>query len=554
MSKTPALIVFFIFTLISSSLFAAQISVSLDRNPVSLNESLQLTFTATSDPDSAPDFSALEKDFTIVNQSQQQSTQIVNGDYSQSIQWVLNVMAKRTGKLVIPAINFGRDSSQFTSLTVNEVQVVSQRNEDLFLDVEVDNIAPYIQQQVIYTLKFYRKVNIAQASLSEPTLQNAVIEKLGEDKNYNTQYQGESYVVTERKYAIFPQKSELMTIAPLELTASVIVGGGQRRNNSMFNRQRTRVKRVLSAGIKLDVQAKPAEAGDSLWLPATQVILQEQWQDNATELIVGEPITRTVSLFVQGAPASALPELQTNKMPANLKAYPDQAVLKDNGKATGMVALREEKIAIIPNQAGRFTLPAIEVPWWNVTTQKMEIARIPERVVTAVAAPNTSVLTPAETSPTLTQPTVPVTTVATKENSLWFWLTLLFATLWFATLAYFLAKNSKVIPEQTTPIKPKSFAIDKVLKRACANNDSLAAKDALVKWGREQFNVSSLSKIAQQCDSVLSDEILALNAVLYSNNSDLWQGESLWTAFQNKQLVESRAVTDTGALQPLFKI
>ena len=80
----------------------------------------------------------------------------------------------------------------------------------MFLDVKATPEQPYVQSQVLYTLRLYRRVDIAQAELSEPELTDAVVEKLGEDSNYNTVVNGVSYLVTERKYAIFPQKSGVM--------------------------------------------------------------------------------------------------------------------------------------------------------------------------------------------------------------------------------------------------------------------------------------------------------------------------------------------------------
>jgi hypothetical protein len=277
--KLPLFIALCAFNLLISPLLAADISVNIDRNPVNLNESFQIIFSATEQPDGDPDFTPLEKDFEILNQSQQQSTQIINLKMTKSMQWVLTVMAKHTGTLMVPAIKFGQDSSQFAALVVNEVEVTANANDDLFLQVEVNNTKPYIQEQVIYTLKLYRKVNISQAALTEPKLPDAVIEKLGEDKSYNSQYQGDNYIVTERKYAIFPQKSETMYIEPLTLTADVIVAN-QRRYNGFFNRQNTRTQRVSSKAITLEVQAKPAAASGKYWLPAEQVYLEEKYTWN----------------------------------------------------------------------------------------------------------------------------------------------------------------------------------------------------------------------------------------------------------------------------------
>ena len=555
----PHLLLFILLGSLKGSLFAADISVSIDRNPVNLQESFQLTFTASDDPDGEPDFSPLDKDFEILNQSQQQSVQIVDWEKTKSIQWLLTVMAKHTGNLVIPAINFGDDSSQFATIVVNDNQQVSNTNEDLFLQVKVSTTEPYIQQQVIYTLKLFRKVNITQASLTEPALADALIKKLGEDTNYNAQFQGENYVVTERKYAIFPQKSGPTTIAPLSLTAGVILPG-QRQSNSFFNRQRTRTKRVVSAAINLDVQAKPENAGTD-WLPAKQLVLQEQWSDNSNQIQIGQPITRTITLFVNGATVGVLPELYQDNMPRNLKAYPDQPVLKEEAKEDGMVAFREEKIALIPGQAGSYTLPPIEIPWWNTQTQKMEVARIAARTLTAIAATSSPVDAQTDQSP----PLIPTPELSIpgdiapenflQANKLWFGLAIFFAIGWVGTLVYFLTKKSgDAKNESRVSSIENTQAIDKQLKKACTNNDPVQAKDALLKWGRDNFKQSSLTKIAEQCEPSLQQEILALNAILYSDKTTNWQGAELWTAFQSHQSTDLNKSEQVDPLPPLFKI
>ncbi|GAW86087.1 conserved hypothetical protein [Bathymodiolus platifrons methanotrophic gill symbiont] len=555
--KFPFLLFFLLFSSLAGSLLAAEISVNTDRNPVNLKESFQIVFTANDDPDDEPDFSPLDKDFEVLNQSQQQSVEIVNWKKTKSLQWVLTVMAKHEGNLVIPAIKFGQDSSQFAAIVVNNVQAIDKTNEDLFLQVEVSSSKPYIQEQVIYTLKLYRKVNISQASLTEPMLSDAVIEKLGADKNYNTQFQGENYVVTERKYVIFPQKSGIMTIAPLTMTAEVIIPG-QRRTNSFFNRQSTRTKRVASTAINLDVQAKPASAGLN-WLPAKQVYLQEKWSDNSGEMIVGQPVTRTITLFVKGATVGILPELYKDNMPQHIKAYPDQPVLKEEAKDDGMVAFREEKIALIPGLAGSYTLPEITIPWWNTRTQKMEMARIAERTITATAAIG-SVAT-LEPTPPIVSP-VPASTESNTQqemgtfqqtNTLWFWLALFFAAAWLVTLVYFLSRKSSNTKKKQVAVEKKPD-VNKNLKQACSNNDSIMAKDALLQWGREKFNQSSLTKIAEQCDQLLQREILVLNAALYSAKVEEWQGTELWLAFQNNKLAKGEGSEQEDPLQPLFKI
>jgi hypothetical protein len=554
-------IIFITLSCITNTIIAAEINVQVDRNPINLNESVQITFSTTEEPDAAPDFSPLEDDFEILNQSQQQSTSIINWTKTKSIQWILTVMPKRAGTLMIPAINFGSDSSEYSALIVNKAPVQANNNADLFLQVSVNTEQPYVQEQVLYTLKLYRKVQISQAQLTEPVLENAVIEKLGEDKNYRTQHQGESYIVTERRYAIFPQQSGSMTIAPLELTAGIVIAN-KPRFNGFFNRQSTRTKRVSSRPIKLEVKSKPASAGPHIWLPAEQVLLQEKWSNDDLQVTVGEPITRTITLKVAGATSAALPQLSSDNMPANLKSYPDQPVLQEKTLDDGIIALREEKIALIPNQAGSYTLPAIEVHWWNTQTKQMQVSRIAERTLVAVAGSNTTPQTPIQPVinpvPLDTEPLTinnKAITTAPATNNTWFWLAIFFACAWLITLIYFLTNRTVKVKKTVPEPAEKSTAAVKNLKQACMKNEPIMAKDALLQWGREQFNVSNLTKIAEQCDETLQNEILALNIILYSNKSKAWQGASLWSAFQAfKPDHSNKKVSKEDPLEPLFRI
>ncbi|MBT4600276.1 MAG: protein BatD, partial [Methylococcales bacterium] len=76
---------------------ATTISVTSDRNPVSVNESFQLTFTATETPDGDPDFSILNPYLEILNQNKNNSTSIINGQFQHQESWHLNVLIKQTG-------------------------------------------------------------------------------------------------------------------------------------------------------------------------------------------------------------------------------------------------------------------------------------------------------------------------------------------------------------------------------------------------------------------------------------------------------------------------
>ncbi|MGR9114396.1 MAG: BatD family protein [Gammaproteobacteria bacterium] len=537
---------------------AAEIVASVDRNPVNLNESFQIVFSASESPDEDPDFGPLEEDFEILNRSQSSSTSIINGEFNKTIQWKLNVMAKRAGSLMIPSIAFGDDSSQPLSLRVmqgNSSPAI--RNEDeLFLEVEASQDKPYVQSQVLYTLRFYRRVSIAQASLNEPEVEDALIEKLGEDSSFNTQIDGVNYQVTERKYAIFPQKSGILTIPPLTLTAEV-VSSGRSRFDGFFNRQITRMKRVTSKAVTLEVQPVPSELSDQHWLPAEGLNLSQEWSGDITQMKVGEPLTRTLTILAKGATVGQLPELNTAPQEDQLKIYPDQPVLKEDKKPEGLLSYRQEKIAFIPAKAGRYTLPAIEVPWFNTRTGQLEHARIPETTLVAIAGGEIKSAQPITSS----APALPLETPASEapvhepSNNYWMWIAVILASGWLATVVYFLCRGKAKMPEpQDDSVEISLNDSIKALKKACNENNAQSAKDALINWGRLKFNVSSLGALAPQCDARLRDEIVRLNHCLYGKTTESWQGKRLFQTFVENKAMEQIKTGQDESLEPLYRL
>jgi hypothetical protein len=541
---------------------AAQISVSFDRSQVSLDESFQIIFTANDTPDSDPDFSPLEQNFEILGQSQSSNSSWINGQSSKTIQWTLNVMAKHAGSLAVPPVKFGDDVSDPATILVTQTTANKAINtdEDLFLEVEANPSSPYVQSQVLYTVRLYRRVDIAQAALNEPELGDAVIEKLGDDSNYNTQISGVNYLVTERKYAIFPQKSGSVTIKPLALTAEVMVNS-RPSFNSFFNSRMTKTKKVLSKSVTLDVKPAPATFTGKHWLAAEQLVLKEEWSGDNQQMRVGEPLTRTLTVLAKGTTVGQLPELNAGKVNDQLKTYPDQPVLQEQKKTEGLIAFREEKIAIIPSKAGFYKLPAIEIPWFNIQTQKMEIAKIPETNITAleVEGAQQAPVTPEPVAPPVEQPKKaeqPAPPVATQQQqNIWFWVAIFLGTGWLVTLVYFLTKRpaKKPVEEKSEPQLRLADSV-KNLKKACADNNAVAAKDALLAWGRQKYGTASLGAIAELSDARLRDEILYLNQVLYGKSADQWQGKKLFQAFAENKAREKIAVAEDDKLEPLYRL
>ena len=548
--------------LVSTHSIALDINVSVDRNPVSINESFKLIFSLEESPDDDPDFSPLDNKFEVLNQQKSSQSSWVNGRSTKSISWTLDVMAKQTGPQKIPAISFGDDVSKALSITVlaNSTSDKVDIDDDLYLQVEVSPEQPYVQSQLLYTVRLFQRVQISKASLSEPTIDNAIVEKIGEDKQYNKQLNGVNYSVFERKYAIFPQQSGPLTIPPTVLTAQVVTGAGRSWNGSLFNTQRTKTKRVQSKAVNVDVQPAPASFTGEHWLAAKSVHLQQTWSNDELSVTVGEPLTRTLTMLARGVTASQLPELNTDTASSQLKVYPDQPLLRIQSEEDGVIALREQKAAIIPAKAGDYTLPAIEVPWFNTITGRIETAVIPEMTITAVALESVEIPQVIATEPNQKLVTEidrldQAATVNTTEHY-WKWLAIIFAIAWLITLVWVVIKgrfrrsSSSSIDEENSSVKK---AI-KDLQQACKANDPKESKKALITWGFVQFNSKELDQISRYCSKELQAEIEQLNQALYSNNDIEWKGEDLaGLVNEHSQRLQKRDKR-AECLEPLHKL
>ncbi|MDO7710134.1 MAG: BatD family protein [Pseudomonadota bacterium] len=551
--------VMLLFMLFSASVSAAKIVVAVDRAPITITDSFQLTFSTTDSPDDDPNFAPLKQDFDILNQQKSSQLSWLNGSTKKTIRWTLSVMAKRSGNLQIPAISFGNDMSQPLSITVIEttpLNAISEYNE-LFLEVEASPTNAYVQAQVLYTVRLYQRINLAQATLSDPKLDNAVVEKLGEDHQYNTKLKGVSYLVTERKYAIFPQQSGVNTIAPLVLTADVITDDPRSRFNSFFSNQNTLTKRILSKEINLNLQATPAGFEGDHWLPAEQLALKETWSNDTLQVKVGEPITRTLTILAKGATSSQLPDLSTQQVTQELKVYPDQAVINDQKSGDGIIAIREQKIAFIASTAGNFILPTINVPWFNTQTQEMEQAQLPAVTLVAIASEpaNPSVKAPAIQS-SQQPPEITPTPSAIAPSNIWFWATLGFGIAWMLTLLFiFWSRFNKPRIKikstmENTPVKLKE--IIKELKIACAENNPQSAQQALIKWATFSYKITNLVELNTYCDAAFQAELTKLNQALYGKDKLAWDGSGLLQEVVAKQTKQSSSKSVDEPLVPLY--
>jgi len=564
--------------LISTAVTAANITVTTSRNPVSLDDSFHLVYEANSSVDEDPDFSPIYKNFDILSSSQSTNMRSVNGSWDLKKTWNLTVIAKDIGQFTVPPIKFGRDlspailikivnsTSPSTPLSNKGGKGPATVPAKIFLETSVDKTSGWVQAQFVYSVRLLRTVTIAGASISELTTSDpdAIIQQISED-NYQTTRNGIRYEVFERRYAIFPQTSGALKINPVIFDGRV----NATQSRSIFDQFRMtgQRKRLRSKGINITVNPAPDAINLQDWLPAREIQLVEEWSDDIQNLKAGEPVTRTIMIAADGLTGVQLPDLQFDNIDG-LKQYPDKAIIEDKQSTTGMTGYRQVKVALIPANAGTFTLPEIKLQWWNTQTNKKEIAALPKTIINVTGSAATYIPAPPVQTENSTTTSKQVDTIGNtptpkliSDNNppYWKWLALFFAVIWLLTLIlYFRKPGSKNTPKktETAPPLPSIKAAISNVEKFAKKNDAKNTKSALIEWAMVSYNdksITNLSQIGEHCSPQLNQLIRQLNETLYSTEDKTWDGKALLSAFKNEQAFNSnKHDKPSSTLKPLY--
>jgi hypothetical protein len=373
-----------LFLLLRSMVVLADVTsveATIDKNPVMLDEAIRLTVVANGGADRESfDSSILLKDFVVGRTSVSSQTSIVNFDTKKTTTWTTTLFPRKEGTFTIPAISI--EGKQSAPMSVNVIPVQQSENvaRDYFVTTSIDLKEAYLNQQLFYTIKLHLATNIERGSLQSPTMQNAEIKQLGDDKQYTDIVNGRRYQIIERQFAIVPQASGEFTIRGPVFTAEVAAANTNQRFG-LFNR----TQQVNRVGPDITVNIKPIPAGiDYPWLPTELARVDEEWPQGDA-FVVGEPITRVVTLTALGVVEEQLPEIP-EFYPPHFKLYPDQSSTTTVEKDSTLIAQRKSSLAVIPTQAGSFVLPEVTIPWFNTLTEQTEYATIPARTVTVQPA------------------------------------------------------------------------------------------------------------------------------------------------------------------------
>lgn len=564
-------VIFYLLTLIFSQLLLSQqvfalssVTATVDKNPVMMNESVILTVTADDDVNrNALDTAPLLANFIVGRTSVSSQTSIVNFSATRTTRWQVLLIPRQQGKVIIPSLTVEKIKTAPIALIVEAASVSSNTSQQaIFITNELSNNSVYVQELVTLTVKLHFSAELQRGSLTEPILAEANIEQIGEDQENTQIINGKRYRVIERTYAITPQQSGEFTLDAPMFSGDIVIPS--QRRSSFMNFNNSKPVSILGEKLSLSVKPIPNAFADATigqkqaqWLPSELLTLHEEWQPEPEKFMVGEPITRIITLTAEGLSKAQLPKIEM-AVPNGLKVYPDQAELNSRLTKERLVSQKKQSFAIVATHAGTFNLPKISISWWNTVTNKYQQATLPAQTITVLPnsdSNNGSLFTDqlqsnnSNTTEIATDPSLSKSLSESSENtgnllssmSQWLFLILWLLTLlaWFIHVQRFKHRQSSVkLGDSAKAPNNKQIIGNKTpylqLMAACKQNQAEQAFSLILPWvnSLSLINppVTTLEQAIQQINHPsFTQAVNELQKYLYGQSNQLtdqWQGAS----------------------------
>ena len=565
----------FLLMVTGLNVFAGNLTASVDRDTLGLEETFTLVLRYDEQINATPDYELLQKDFDILNTQSGTQMSIINGSMEASTEWKIALAPKRIGKLLIPSFKIDGAVSDAIEITVEgRSRKPKDGQNDVTVEMEANTDRVYVQQQIIVTLRLYTTVGLSGVDLQPLQVKDALVVQLDE-KQYQTKINNRPGAVVESRFAIFPQQSGELII-PSVLYQVSVNNGARDVWDRFYGNGQNNILRLRTEEQKINVLSAPASANGAPWMPANKVELVEHWSASTDSLKVGEPITRTITIKAEGLTAGQISPLEVSNIDG-VTFYKDQAQNDDQKSFNGVTGSRIETIAIVPTKEGTFTLPQTEVRWWNTHSQMMETAYLGAVTLkvgsgamskqnlastadpTIIDTAEESESVPVNTDVSSDQPQVQVI----AKTPIWLYISNLVS---LAIALYFASKfwqykraheynNSNRQQTINTQRETENEAWNQV-KRQLADKSLTGLRKAIIDWAKIYWkapHTATLKAVAEQANNTeLNEELRKLDEAIFGHQNATPDLDKILQTLANLRRDRQKyANTDTG-LKPLY--
>ena len=379
---------------------AETIQISVDKNQLENGELLKLSIEVIDGEDFARvDLSPLESNFEIISgPSQQTNIQWVNGQMTsiKTLSW--NILPKKSGDVIIPALSGYVGDKRFKGkkIKIKVGETSYDNSNEVFIAAEIDKENAYLGEQITLTYKLYKRVDVNIAGIDQfqmPNFKGFWVEELFTPQRL--QYQSKKIRINGVDYqvanlgqrALFPIASDDHIIPSIKVKVQLEIKKKKRRRDPFFDPffdsflSETKTRILSSKDKNIGITYYPQPIPDDFTGAVGQFDLNTKIDRNNVE--VNDGITLTILL--NGTGNIGLFSFPEPNFPDDIEVFPPSENFEKDGFRNQITGKQKWEYILIPRRPGTLVIPKtkmsffdpIEKTWKTIQTKKTEINVIP---------------------------------------------------------------------------------------------------------------------------------------------------------------------------------
>jgi hypothetical protein len=356
-----------------SSAFANEISVltTVDKNRGTLEDVFNLTITVKGVRNSPKPILPPIPDFSLRQSGTQSSITIVNGKMASSTKHNFLLTPKKTGKFTIDSAKLEYEGQEYLSnaiqVEINDTPKQTANNQTpVFAETFASTTTPYVNEQLTFTFKLYRRVETKNIQLNIP-FDNFREEQLGKSRDYSQVLNGLQYQTSEFSTAIFPTKTGNIEIPGTSVNLDLVIRNRRSQPQDPFNlffghSGRLQHKVIRTKPILINVRPLP-EKGK----PSNFSNLVGEFKISATmgkkKIKAGDTSTLTIKIAGVGNIQDAIFNLPG--LTKDFKTYSDEPKLEKSARNHKLYGEKTFKFALVPLKEGNFQIPSLTLAYFD---------------------------------------------------------------------------------------------------------------------------------------------------------------------------------------------
>ncbi|MCF6311537.1 MAG: BatD family protein [Verrucomicrobiales bacterium] len=358
-------------------------------------------------------------------------------------------------------------------------------------------------------------------TFSLPNISGAVFYKPEERALVSSKnIEGQTYSVQRHEFSFYPQRAGVFEIPAFKVRFGVAGKLGTPASEHS----------ELTKPLSLSAKMPPGAERLSVLISTTDLKVSESWNPQISgTATVGDAYKRTITFRAADMPGMVFPAISFPKI-EGIKLYQARATVNDKINRGSLTGERIDTLTYLCEKPGRYVLPAIVIPWWNLNRQEMDKIVLPA-VEFEVKAKVSSITFAEETqNPRAAFP--------------WRVIAGLVAFIISLTVVFFVFKKT-IVHKIKTWQKKKRESEAAYFKRVAAATTPAQTLNALTAWlARAYPNRPTLSLqtyASEQNDPELSEQIEILQTAVVSQTSQ-WDSPTLIAALRKTR--RSQAAKD----------